>query len=184
MDNPATPVIEAEDVSMDPPGSNGFRAAGERGEVYELALDVSSDVNRWVAETAVGMSRIIRELDKHPEDRNDGDWRVWGPHNDEDGADGSWMARIAGDSSSSSFEVYIGRRDASTRDMALLISGDVSVSDSQRDGSFTIDFDTIREYEDLVDGADPGARYGGQIVVNFERDTETQYKQVGLDFDG
>jgi hypothetical protein len=184
MTNPDTPVIEAEDVSMDPPGSEGFRAAGDRGDVYDLALDVSGDVNGWVTETAVGMSKIVHELNRHPEDRTEGDWRVYGPHDDEDGKDGAWLAKIQGDESGASFEVYIGRRGASEREMVLLIDGQISVDDEQRDGTFTIDFDTIHEYADLLDDVDPGARFGGKIAVTFQRDLDTKQKEVDLDFQG
>jgi len=184
MTNPDTPVIEAEDVRMEPPGATGFRAAGERGDVYELALAVSGDVNGWVTETAVGMSRIVHELNEYPETRTDGDWRVYGPHDDEDGKDGSWLVRLQGDEGAASFEVYIGRRGASEDAMKLLIDGEISVSDEQRDGSFTIDFDTIHAYADVLDEADQDARYGGKIAVTFERDLDTKHKQVDLAFDG
>lgn len=183
-----TPVIEAEDVRVETPGAGGFRAAGERGDIYDLALDVAGDVNGWVTDVAVGMSRIVQELDRHPEDRVDGQWRVYGPHDDDDGRDAAWMARIHsaddGDQQSASFEVYIGRRGASEDEMELLIDGEISVTDEQRDGAFTIDFDTIHAYSDLIDDADPLARYGGKIGVTFERDLETRHKSVDLDFDG
>lgn len=184
MSNPDTPIIEAEDVSMDPPGTNGFRAAGDRGDVYDLALDVSGDVNGWVTETAVGMSKIVHELNQYPEDRTDGDWRVYGPHDDDKGRDGAWLARIQGDESGASFEVYIGRRGAKEADMLLLIDGEISVSEEQRDGAFTIDFDTIHAFADMLDDVDPGASFGGKIAVTFERDTSTKHKQVDLDFKG
>jgi hypothetical protein len=184
MTNPDTPLIEADDVRMEPPGSSGFRAAGDRGDVYDLALEVSGDVNGWVTETAVGMSRIVHELNKYPETRTDGDWRVYGPHDDEEGKDGAWMVRLQGDEAAASFEVYIGRRGAREASMQLLIDGEISVSDEQRDGAFTIDFDTIHAFADVLDEADPDARYGGDITVTFERDLETKHKQVDLAFDG
>lgn len=181
---PDTPVIEAEDVSMDPPGSHGFRVAGERGDVYELALAVSGDVNGWVTDTAVGMSKIVRELNRYPEDRTDGEWRVYGPHDDDDGKDGAWLVRLHGDETAASFEVYVGRRGAKEDAMKLLIDGEISVSDEQRDGAFTIDFDTIYAFADLLDETDPDARYGGKIAVTFARDLDSKQKQVDLDFDG
>ncbi|MCA9653782.1 MAG: hypothetical protein H6712_14060 [Myxococcales bacterium] len=179
-----TPLIEAEDVRMEPPGTMGFRQLGDKGEVYGLALDVSDDVNHWVTDIAVGMSKLVHELDQHPATREEGDWRVYGPQDDEDGRDGAWMVKITGDSAAASFEVYIGRRGASEEQMRLLISGDVSVVESERDGRFTIDFDTIRELEDLIDGVNADADYGGKITVSFERNADTLYKRVELDFDG
>lgn len=182
--HPDTPVIEADDVRMEPPGSSGFRAAGERGDVYELALEVSGDVNGWVTDTAVGMSKIVHELGQYPEDRIDGDWRVYGPHDADDGKDGSWLVRLRGDETAASFEVYVGRRGAKEDAMKLLIDGEIAVSKEQRDGAFTIDFDTIHEHADVLDDADPDARYGGKIEVTFERDLESKHKQVDLAFDG
>lgn len=182
--HPDTPVIEADDVRMEPPGSSGFRAAGERGDVYELALEVSGDVNGWVTDTAVGMSKIVHELNQYPEDRIDGDWRVYGPHDADDGKDASWLVRLQGDETTASFEVYVGRRGAKEDAMKLLIDGEIAVSEEQRDGAFTIDFDTIHEHADVLDDADPNARYGGKIKVTFERDLESRHKQVDLAFDG
>lgn len=178
------PVIEASDLEMEPPGANSFRQAGDRGEVYDLALEVSDDTNEWVTEIAVGMSKLVHELDQHRPNREEDGWRVYGPHDDDEGKDASWMARITGDSSGASFEVFIGRRGASESDMKLLIDGDVSVEDTERDGHFSIDFDTIAEFADVMDDVDPEAEFGGSIVVDFERNTETRYKRVELDFDG
>jgi hypothetical protein len=182
--HPETPVIEADDVRMEPPGSHGFRAAGDRGDVYDLALEVSGDVNGWVTEIAVGMSQIVHELNEHPETRTDGEWRVYGPHDDDQGRDGSWLVRLTGDEGSASFAVYVGRRGAQEDAMKLLIDGEIAVSDAQRGGAFTIDFDTIRAFADVLDHADQQARYGGKIAVSFERDLESKHKQVDLEFDG
>ncbi|MEM7154481.1 MAG: hypothetical protein AAF799_16660 [Myxococcota bacterium] len=178
------PVIEAGDLEMEPPGSDSFRQAGDRGEVYDLALEVSDDVNTWVTDIAVGMSRLVHELDQHRPNREEDGWRIYGPHDDDEGKDASWMARITGDSAGASFEVYIGRRGASEDEMRLLIDGDVSVADTERDGHFSIDFDTIAAYADVMDDVDPDAEFGGSIVVEFERDTNTRHKRVDLDFDG
>lgn len=184
MSNPDTPVIEAEDVSMEIGDGSTFRVTGESGDVYDLAMEVSGDTNRWVAEMAVGMSQIVRELNRYPEDGTDGDWRIYGPHDDEDGKDGSWMARIQGDEAGSSFEVYIGRRGAKASEMTLLIDGEVTVDDNRRDGAFSIDFDTIYKYADILEETEENEHYGGKIQVTFERDTDSKHKQVELDFDG
>lgn len=178
------PVLEHDDVRIDPPGSSGFRQLGDRGEVYDLALDVSGDVNEWVTDIAVGMSKIVHELDRYPEDRTEGSWRVYGPHDDDNGEDGSWMAKIDGDGNGAEFELYIGRRGARANQMRLLVSGDLSVVETQRAGRFTIDFDTIHEYADIIDDADPTEDFGGTISVRFERDSSTREKNVELSFDG
>lgn len=178
------PVLVADDVSIDPPGTNGFRQAGDRGEMHDLALDVSGDVNSWVTDIAVGMSKIVHELDRHPEDRMEGDWRVYGPHNEDDGGPGSWMAKITGDGNGAEFELYIGRRDAKQNQMSLLIAGEITVIETQRSGRFTIDFDTIFAHADIVDDVDPSDDFGGKIAVTFERDSSTREKNIELEFDG
>jgi len=182
--NPDTPVIEAEDVSMDV-AAGSFRRAGERGDVYSLAIDVSTETNGWVTDVAVGMSAIVRELNHYPEDHTTDDgWRVYGPHDDDDGRDSAWMARIKGDEGGSSFEVYIGRRGMAAEQMELLIDGMISVDAEQRDGEFTIDFDTIHAFADVLDHAREDARYGGSIAVTFERDLDSRHKRVEMDFAG
>ena len=181
MANPDTPVIEAEDVRMEIGDGDRFRVTGERGDVYDLAMEVSGDTNKWVAEMAVGMSKIVGELNQYPEDRTEGDWRVYGPHDDEDGA---WMARIQGDESGSAFEVYIGHRGTRAEDMSLLIDGEISVDETTRDGAFTIDFDTIFQYAEILDDVADDERFGGKIQVTFERNLDDKHKEVELKFDG
>lgn len=186
MSNPQTPVLEEEDVRMELGHGDRFRTLGEHGEVYDLAMEISGDTNRWVAEVAVGMSKIVGELSQYPEDGTDGDWRVYGPHDDEDGHDSSWMVRVQGDENGSIFEVYIGRRGARAEAMAMLIDGEITVSEETRDGAFAIDFDTIYDYADVLEDVDSreDARYGGTIQVSFDRNLGDAHKEVQIDFDG
>ncbi len=184
LSNPDTPVLEAEDVTMEVGDGRAFRSSGVQGDAYTLAVDVSENTNAWVVDVAVGMSHIVRELNRYPEDHTDGEWRVYGPHDDENGKDGSWMAKIQGDELGSSFEVYIGRRGASPDQMSLLIDGGINVDDDSREGTFTIDFDTIHDYADIIDDARQDARYGGKISVTFERSLEDLTKHIEMDFDG
>jgi len=178
-----TPVIEGEDVSMDGP-DDGFRGSGLRGEVYQLALDTAYDTNDWVSETVAGMADITRTLNGYPEDRRDGDWRVYGPHDDEDGRDLSWMVKIKGDSAGASMEIYIGEAGVRDDDMDVVLAGDIATDDSARNGGFMIDFDAIVAHPALLDDEEDKDDITGKVMIDFARDIDTDYKWVDITFDG
>ena len=94
------------------------------------------------------------------------------------------MVRIKGDETSAEFELHVGERGASARDMRPLIWGDVSDVEGVRDGEFHIDFETIKALPALAAKTDPDEDFGGEIGVSFSRDTNTGEKDVQLDFDG
>jgi hypothetical protein len=181
-----TPVIEGDDVRMDPPGSDGgFRDAGEQGEAYVLARDTANDANAWVSDTVEGMGEVVRTLNGYPEDRRDGQWRVYGPHVDEDGSDLAWLVRISGDAAESSVEIYVGADTAAdTDDMDLILWGDIAVDGSTRKGGFSIDFDAYARHPELAAGERSSEVVTGTIHVDFARDTKTRAKQVDIVFDG
>ncbi|MEM6996729.1 MAG: hypothetical protein AAF721_39865 [Myxococcota bacterium] len=177
-----TAVFQREDVSMDTPG--GFRALGEEGEVMMLADEIAVDTNRWVAEMASGFGEMLEELNQHPPSDEDGDWRIYGPEDAEDGEDASWMARVSGDKSKASFEVFVGERGADADEMVMLFSGDLAVEEGVRTGGFMIDFDVIAKLGALQDNVQEGDEFGGTITVDFTRSTKDQSKDVVLKFDG
>ncbi len=181
-----TPVIEGDDVRMEPPGSDeDFRAAGERGEAYVLALETSRDANGWVSDTVEGMGEIVRTLNGYPEDSRDGDWRVYGPHEDEDNRELSWLVRISGDTGGSSVEIYVGKSGAQdATDMDLVLWGDVAVAKSARNGGFAIDFDAYSRHPELREHDRDAEVLTGTIYVDFARDVDTRYKRVDIEFDG
>lgn len=184
FENPGrTPVIVGDDVRMAVPQSR-FRAAGERGEAMELADEITTDVNRWVAEMAGGIGEIIEEVNEHEPTSRDGQWRVYGPADADDGSDASWMVRIKGNETYAEFELQVGERGARESDLIPLIWGEVSADDGVRDGEFHIDFETIKALPALADKTEPDEDFGGQIGVTFSRDTNTGEKDVQLDFDG
>ena len=177
----ATPVFTQEDVSMDTPSST-LRVLGEKGEVMELADEVSVDVNRWVGHLANSFGEMLEELNATAPTEEDGNWRIYGPHNDEDGANASWLARVSGDEEAAEFEVLVGERGVPVSEMSVVFTGQLAVDGSMRNGGFTIDFDVISKLEAL-NGEYDGEEFGGNISVEFSRDIDTKYKYVDLDFD-
>lgn len=178
-----TPVIEGEDVSIETPSEDGFRGSGVRGEVYQLALDTAYDTNDWVSETVAGMADITRTLNGYPEDRRDGEWRVYGPRDDEDGRDIAWMVKIKGDSGAGSMEIYIGGRGKSESELDAVLIGDIATDDSARNGGFMIDFDAINANPALLEGEDYEATVTGRVNVDFARDIDSDYKSVDIAFE-
>lgn len=179
-----TAVIQSDDVRIETP-DDGFRASGQRGEVYQLAMDSARDTNAWVSDTVEAMGEIVLTLNEYPESDRDGDWRVYGPYPDEDHDDLAWIVRISGDTKGSSMEVYAGKvGDEHAEDMDLLLFGDVAVADSARNGGFAIDFDALNEHPELLERDSDGQVLGGTINVDFARDTESLYKLVTIEFDG
>lgn len=177
-------VIEADDVRIETP-DDAFRASGERGEVYQLAIESARDTNAWVSDTVEAMGEIVLTLNEYPEDGRDGDWRVYGPYPDDQHDDLAWIVRISGDAKGSSMEVYAGAVGAQRADeMDLLLFGDVAVADSARNGGFAIDFDALNQHPELLERGRDATVLGGTINVDFARDTETLYKQVTIEFDG
>ncbi len=176
-----TPVFEKADVSLETP-ADGFRVLGEKGEVMQLADEVAVDVNRWVAEMTQSFGEMLEELNQHPPTDEDGEWRIYGPEDAENGEDASWMARVSGDADKATFEVLVGERGAKQSDMVVLFTGDLTVDGKARSGGFSIDFDVIKKLEALSDGIDGGEDFGGTINVEFSRQLDTQYKYVDIDF--
>jgi hypothetical protein len=179
-----TAVIESDDVRIETP-DDSFRSSGERGEVYQLAVDSARDTNAWVSDTVEAMGEIVLTLNEYPEDGRDGDWRVYGPYPDDTYDDLAWIVRISGDAKGSSMEVYAGSVGSKSADeMDLLLFGDVAVADSARNGGFAIDFDGLNKHPELLERDRDATALGGTINVDFARDTETLYKQVTIEFDG
>jgi hypothetical protein len=179
-------VIEGDDVRMDPPGQDGgFRDATRRGEAYALAHETAADANAWVSDTVEGMGEIVRTLNGYPEDRREGDWRVYGPHADEDSRDLAWLVRISGDGAASSVEIYVGSASADDAgDMDLILWGDIAVEGAKRSGGFAIDFDAYARHPELAEGERTAEVVTGTIHVDFARDTKSRSKQVDIVFDG
>ncbi|MGH1345052.1 MAG: hypothetical protein ACRBN8_26060 [Nannocystales bacterium] len=178
-----TPTFSAEDVSIEVPTGN-LRALGGRGEVMELADEVSGDVNSWVGEMAASFGEMLSELAKHEPTRNEGDWRIYGPFEGDDGEDLTVMVRVEGDASRGRFEVLAGSAGTPASDLVIVFSGGLTETDDARTGSIRIDFDTIHGITALREQMGGTGDFGGAIEVEFDRELETKAKTVELHFDG
>ena len=177
-----TPTFVADDVRLEMPTGN-FRSLGGQGEVMGLADDVATDVNGWVAELAGGFGEMLTELSKQEPTREDGQWRIYGPFDAEDEEDISFMARIEGEGSRASFEIFAGTKGADPSAMAVIFAGELSASKAARSGRIMLDFDAIGALEALRPGI--GAEtLGGKIEIGFDRELESKAKTVELEFDG
>jgi hypothetical protein len=172
---------EGDDVRLDMPGQ--FRAAGDRGEVYGVIEDTARDVNGTVAELVQGVGTVVAALGNDPETRMDGQWRVYGPFEDDKGRDLAWMVKIQGDATSTDYEVLVGDRSAvSAAEMDIVMEGAITIDGSERSGDFTLDFDAIEKHPAVKDPEDAGVTFAGSIDVEFSRDVDSEQKTVTIDF--
>ena len=61
---------------------------------------------------------------------------MYGPHDDEDGRDISWMVKIKGNSAGGSVGIYVGGRGQSDGNLQAVLIGDIATDDSARNGGF------------------------------------------------
>lgn len=177
--------IEAEDVSLDMPNQISSRAfEDEQGDVYLLIEETATDVNGWVSETVQGIATVVAFLNSHRETSRDGDWRVYGPINDDEDRDLAWMIKIQGDATFTKYEAYVGERGAKAGDMRKLLDGDITIGEELRTGGFTLYYDAVEYAPAVKDFEDAGVTYAGEIDVTFERDITTERKTIGIDFRG
>lgn len=177
------PTFSADDVSIDVP-TGSFRALGGRGEVMELADEVSGEVNGWVGEMAGSFGEMLGELSKHEPTTIDGDWRVYGPFEADDGDDLTVMVRVEGGEEKGAFEVLAGEAGASKSELLIVFSGELTETDEARTGSIRLDFDAIYALKPLREEIGGSDDFGGAIEVSFDRELETKAKTVELHFDG
>lgn len=176
--------IEAEDVRLDiPTSSQGFRAEGDiNGDAWLLITHTATDVNGWVTTVVETSSYVIEFLNNHRETSRDGDWRVYGPFDDNRGNDVAWMVRIAGDDLDTQFEFLVADKGTTNPDSFVMFAdGDLTVDDEMRMGKMHIDFDTIEMHPDLDSTA--LWEYEGDITIEFERNTDSGDKTIDIDFD-
>lgn len=182
--------IEAQDVVLDVPGQVSMRSAasdegtaqGEPGDVYLLVRDTATGVNGWVGETVDGIATVVGFLNGHRETSREGTWRIYGPFNDDEGRDASWMVKIEGDDAATAFEVHVGDYGSSAGDMDLLMEGNVAIDGEQRSGGFTLHFDAVEAHPELKSLPDAGKIFSGAIAVTFDRNVATEQKTVEIEF--
>ncbi|MFV8752045.1 hypothetical protein ACNOYE_15980 [Nannocystaceae bacterium ST9] len=175
--------IESEDVSIDVPEfSEAFRAEGDvRGDAWWLINQTAADVNGWVGAVVETTGYVVEFLNNHRETSRDGQWRVYGPFDDNDG-DVAWMVKIEGSDLDTTFEFYVAEGGSTdTSEFVLLTEGDLNVQGDLRTGSMHIDFDTYEAFPAL----DTTAlwSYAGDLTIEFERDVASGEKTIGIQFD-
>jgi hypothetical protein len=173
--------IERDDVTMEY-GGNGFRAAGEEGDVYKIIEETAQNVNGWVGETVQGVSSVVAYLNNYRETSKDGEWRVYGPFNDDQDRDLAWLVKITGDDTATDYEVWVGARGASQGDTQRLVAGSMKVEGEVRTGTFSLYFDAVEAHPAMKDLENAAVTFSGSVDVTFERDTATDRKLVGLQF--
>ncbi len=174
--------IEKDDVSLDVYGDSGFRAAGEEGDVYVIVRETAVSVNGWVGETVQGIATVVQFLNNHRETAREGEWRVYGPFNDDDGRDLSWLVKISGDADATAYEAWVGARGASRGNMDKLLEGDIVIDGDERRGGFSLFFDAVEAHQEMKQLEDAGVTFTGSIDVSFTRDVSTEQKTVDVKF--
>jgi hypothetical protein len=172
--------LEAEDVSLDIP-STGFRADAQ-GDLWWLITTTASETNGWVTSVVETTGYIVEFLNNHRESGLDGEWRVYGPFDDNSGRDVTWLVRITGSDLDTSFEFLIAPLGTSKEDeFELMASGSLTVEDELRFGNVDIDFDVIEHYPQL----DWAALwdFSGGINIEFERHVDSGEKTITLQYD-
>lgn len=177
--------LEGDDVRLTLPTSP---RAGEgdtiRGDVYVLVDATINDVNGWVTGSVEGIAAIYRVLERHRETSRDGEWKVYGPYEDDDGRDLSWLIKIDSEEGDKKFEFYVGARGAKEQaEMDLIIDGSLAVKENLRSGGFGLYFDAFEAHPDLKDAKDELNTFSGAIAVTFERDVDTEAKSIDVKFD-
>jgi hypothetical protein len=177
--------IEADDVRMDVPGSDGqFRAENEQGDVQNLVAWTAQDVNAWVTAVVETSGYVVEFVNGHRETSKDGDWRVYGPHTSTNvGGNLAWIVKVKGDATDTSFEFLCAPGGSENEaDFDLLIAGQLQAEDEMRQGHVDINFDTVEKYNELKDVNYALETYSGDIKIEFSRNTETGEKNIDLDF--
>ncbi len=181
--------IEAEDVRLEVPGSEDVttRAASNemiRGDVQILAVATANDINAWVTSMVESAALVVGYLDGKPANGREGTTNIYGPHDDDQGRQLSWLVRLDGGLTNSNYELWVGPRGATGQDeMDVLMTGDLLVDGNMRTGGFMLDFDTVEKYSELKPYGDELFNYAGKANVTFERDTQSMKKHIDIDFD-
>lgn len=172
--------FEAEDVSLELP-DQGFRADGPQGDLWWLINQTAEDTNGWVTTVVETTGYVVEFLSNHRETGLDGEWRVYGPYDDNGGRDVAWFVRITGTDMDTSFEFLIAPRGTTDTDaFELMADGHLVVEDDMRSGNMHIDFDTIEKYPDL--DVTLLWSFAGDIDIQFERDVTSGEKTITLDY--
>ncbi len=181
-----TEFLQADDVRLELPETVSDRDLDPtkvHGDVHDAVLRVTADVNGWVTTLVESSARVVELLDRVPESSRDGAARIYGPYEDRDGRDLSWLVRLDETDAGTEFELHVGTRAAkSSEQMARLMTGSLVVGEGTRSGGFSLDFDVVEKYRDMLGSRAELYSYGGAVDVTFERETDSQYKHIDMDF--
>lgn len=177
--------LDHDDVQIEPVRGAQYRAATEYGDIYAISMQSAHEVGGWIGVVVDGVGDVMKLLDRFPAGEVDADgFDVYGPYHPRD-AGVSWLFRLAGDVEHTRFEVWVGpeRADART-DMGLLLSGEVTLKGSRRRGAFNLDFDVFEAHGDALKiGPDRDRHYTGVVALEFERDLDSDFKHLDIDYD-
>jgi hypothetical protein len=172
--------LEAEDVSLDLPES-GFRADGAKGDLWQLITQTADDTNGWVTTVVETTGYVVEFLSNHRETGIDGEWRVYGPFDDNGGRDIAWLVRISGTDADTNFEFLLAPRGTTDKaSFELMADGGLTVEDDLRYGNMHIDFDTIEKYPEL--DVTLLWSFAGDINIEFDRNVESGEKTISIDY--
>ncbi|MDC0670396.1 hypothetical protein [Nannocystis radixulma] len=179
-----TAFIEADDVRLELPDSIAAREGGQVRGTLHIGVQYTADqVNRWVTVIVEHCARVIAYLDDVQPTSREGNTRIYGPYDDNDGRDLAWLVRVETLEDGSNYEVYVGNRGAKGQDgMDLLMTGDLHKEEAKRSGGFKMDFDVVEKYREMKGPDADMSVIGGVVDVTFKRDVETEEKVIDLDF--
>lgn len=184
---PEYAFIEGDDVMMEPVRGAEFRAADdapiEYGDIYAISMQSAHEVSGWISVVIDMTGKTIDLLDRFPSEEDKEGFLVYGPYQPQE-SEVSWLFRLDGDPEATRFEVWVGREGASgVADMDQLLRGEVEITRTRRKGSFDLDFDVLESFGDrLKIGPDRDRHYTGTVALTFDRDLESDYKHIDVDY--
>lgn len=180
----STPFLEGEDVRLELPDSLTLREGGKvRGDLHLGVEHTARQVNTWVTGIVENTSKVVGYLDDVEPNARDGEVRIYGPYDDNEGRDLAWLVRLETLADGSSYELLVGHRGVTdAADMDLLMTGDLHSVKTARSGGFKMDFDVVEKYGEMKGPDAEMSVVGGLVDVTFERDVETEEKRIDLDF--
>lgn len=180
--------LEAEDVRVELPGdelTTRAQAEGDMvvGHVHGLVNATARDVNSWVTSIVEGAATVVGYLEGQPASAREGSVRIYGPYDDSEERDLSWLVRLDGDLERATYELWVGDYGATAQsEMELLLTGDLEVAGTVRSGGFTLDFDVVEQHPAMKSVESSLFVYAGSVGIAFERDVSSMKKSITIDF--
>lgn len=183
--NEGVEFVEGDDVRIELPTSIAARA-GEgqiRGDLHVAVEWTADQTNAWVTTIVENAAKVVYYLDDIQPTSREGSIRIYGPYDDDQGRDLSWLVRLETLEDGSQYELYVGARGAKAQaDMDLLMTGDLHHDDKARSGGFTMDLDAVEKHAEMKGPDGDLTVVAGTVDVTFTRDVETEEKRIDLDY--